>query len=149
MCRRLLKEKVNFLNFKVLNPFQCGSLGCAHRTAWGPKGQTKLGFSALCRLERICTSPHRCGPIADAPLVLLLIWACKRCFLTPPPPIISVATQSRGKIGYGTRIHTAFLAWRLHFMTKFTKGVKKSLDKAFLQFLKFKIIFTNNKVKAL
>jgi hypothetical protein len=34
-------------------------------------------------------------------------------------------------------------------MKKFIKDVKKSLDRAFLQFLKFKNIFTNNKVKAL
>jgi hypothetical protein len=34
-------------------------------------------------------------------------------------------------------------------MKKFIKDVKKSLDRAFVQFLIFKIIFTNKKVTAL
>jgi hypothetical protein len=34
-------------------------------------------------------------------------------------------------------------------MKKLIKDVKKSLDRAFLQFLKFKIISTENKVTAL
>ncbi len=84
----------------------------------------------------------------------LLIWACEllRKLLPhtlPPTKYSLLPHRAAAKIGCGTRVHTAFWAWRLHFMKKFIKDVKKSLDRAFFQFLKFKIIFTDNKVTAL
>ncbi len=36
----------HYIMFKrlCLNPFQCGSLGCAHHMAWGPKSPDKIGL---------------------------------------------------------------------------------------------------------
>ncbi len=139
---------------KFFIPFPCGSLWNAHHAAWGPKSPDKIGlFGPLLPGEN--TYPHSCGPISDSPFVLLLIWACKllRKLLphTPPaPPRYSLLLhRATAKIGCGTRVHTAFWVWRLHLTKKFIRDVKKNLDRASLQFLKFKIIFPNNKVTAL
>jgi hypothetical protein len=116
------------------------------------KSPDELGlFGPLPPGENI--SPHSCGPIGEAPFGALLIWAWKllRKLLphTPPPPdILCCYTEPLQKLG-------AVLAFTQHFghkdlfNEKFIKNFRKSLDKAFLQFLKFKIIFTNNKVAAL
>jgi hypothetical protein len=84
----------------------------------------------------------------------LLIWACKLLrklhpHTLPPPRYSLLLHRVAAKIGCSTCIHTVFWTWRLHFTKKFIKCFKKILDKAFSQFLKFKIIFTNNKVTAL
>jgi hypothetical protein len=57
------------------NPFQCGSLGCAHRAASGPIGPDNIMlFGPVPPVEN--SSPQSCGPIGQAPYGALLIWAC-------------------------------------------------------------------------
>ncbi len=47
-----------------LNPFQCGSLGSAHRAASGPIRPDNIGlFGPLPPGEN--TYPHSCGPIGE------------------------------------------------------------------------------------
>jgi hypothetical protein len=72
-----------------------------------------------------------------------------RIFHPPPTRYSLLLHRAAAKIGHVTRIHTAFWAWRLHWTKKFIKGFRKSLDMAFLPFLKFKNIFIINKVTAL
>ncbi len=87
------------------NPFQFGSLGCAHHTALGPKSPDKIGLSwPVPSVEN--TYPHTCGPIGEAPFVILLIWACKQLrkllshTLPPPPPdILCCYTELWQKLG--------------------------------------------------
>jgi hypothetical protein len=55
----------------IFNPFQCGSLGSAHRAASGPIRPDNIGlFGPLPPGEK--TYPHSCGPIGEAPLSLLI-----------------------------------------------------------------------------
>jgi hypothetical protein len=128
-----------------------------HHMAWGPKSPDKIGlFWPVPPVEN--TSPHNCGPIADDPFGPLLIWTCKllrkAASSQSPPPSPSYSLwhhRAAAKIGRGTLIHMAFWAWRLPGTKKFIKGLRKNLDitRIFLPFIKFKNIFTNNKVTAL
>ncbi len=48
----------------MYNPFQCGSLECAHRAASGQISPDKIGlFGPLLPGEN--TYPHSCGPIGE------------------------------------------------------------------------------------
>ena len=48
----------------LINPFQCGSLGSAHRAASGPIRPDNIGlFGPLPPGEN--TYPHSCGPIGE------------------------------------------------------------------------------------
>ncbi len=131
-----------------LNPFKCGSFGIAHRMAWGLISPDIIGlFWPLPPGET--TSPHSCGPIAEAHFVPLLIWLCKLLRKAgsshPSPPDFLCCSRATAKIGCSTWLHTAFWAWRLNWNKKCIKGSRKSLDIAFLPFLKFKNNFTNIK----
>jgi hypothetical protein len=47
-----------------INPFQCGSLECAHCAASGPISPDKIGlFGPVPPVEN--TYPHSCGPIGE------------------------------------------------------------------------------------
>ncbi len=50
---------------------------------------------------------------------------------SPPPRHSLLVHSAAAKIGCGTCVHTAFWAWRLHFMKNLIKRFRLSLDKAF------------------
>jgi hypothetical protein len=80
----------NWLNTPIR--FQGGSLGCAHRTAWGPKSPDEIGLFGLLPPGED-NSPYSCGSMAEAPFGLLLIWAWKllrkaASSHSPPPDIL-------------------------------------------------------------
>jgi hypothetical protein len=89
--------------FRRINPFQCGSLGNAYRTAWGQKSPDQIGlFGPVPPRENTC--PYDCGPIGEAPFAPLLIWSCKllRKLFThtlPPSDIICCYTEPQQKSG--------------------------------------------------
>ncbi len=66
-----------------------------------------------------------------------------------PRQIFSVPTQSRDKNRARYSHSHGFLGMKTWLNEKVYKGFRNNLDMAFLPFLKFKIIFTNNKVTAL
>ncbi len=129
--------ETNLKKWMYFNPFQESSLGNAHCTAWGPKSPEEIGlFGPLPPVQT--NSPHSFGLIAEAPFAPLLMWACKLLRKAgssrPPPRNTLIHHRAAAKIRCGTRIHTAFWAWRLHWTKKYIKGFRKSFDKAFCSF---------------